>query len=209
MRSFVVTSLFSSLVASLLAAGAARADGGFAPIPAEQTGGKKTGLELRIVGYDGATNGELSVEVRNPKPQPVEFVARGLYFVPAGSADQAPQRLGAVGPFRVDSGDGWQPRESFTLAPNTTVKVKLDVYCIDSHRASPSSATRFRVAKDRVPHTVVEAIGRDAAKAAAPLGGVSSPEAKSAVQSEVWKNRDKKWIELDGEGAQEAGKKRK
>jgi hypothetical protein len=204
MRLFV----FASLFGGLFAAGAARGDNGFAPIPAEQTGGKSTGLELRIVGYDGATNGELSVEVRNPKAQPVVFAARGLYFVPVGSADEAPQRLGAVGPFRVDSGDGWQRRESFTIAPRTTVKVKLDVYCIDSHRASPSSATRFRVAKDRVPHTVVEAIGRDAARVAAPMGGVSSPEAKSAVQSEVWKNRDKKWIELDGEGPQEAAKQR-
>jgi len=32
--------------------------------------------------------------------------------------------------------------------------------------------------------------------------------AKAAVQSEVWKNRDKKWIELDGEGRQELGKRR-
>jgi len=38
--------------------------------------------------------------------------------------------------------------------------------------------------------------------------GVSAaaPAAKGAVQSEVWKNRDKKWIKLDGEGEQEAAK---
>ena len=51
-----------------------------------------------------------------------------------------------------------------------------------------------------------EAIDHDAQGAAAGLGGVSSPKAKSAVQSQVWKNRDKKWIELDGEGKQEATK---
>jgi hypothetical protein len=88
--------------------------------------------------------------------------------------------------------------------------MKLDVYCIDSHRASPSSSTGFGLAKDRVPKRIVEAIARDADKATRGLGGVASPApaAKSAVQSEVWKNRDAKWIELDGEGKQEAGKKR-
>ena len=39
-------------------------------------------------------------------------------------------------------------------------------------------------------------------------GGVSAPAAKGAVQSQVWKNRDKKWIKLDGEGEQEAAKSR-
>jgi hypothetical protein len=37
---------------------------------------------------------------------------------------------------------------------------------------------------------------------------VSAPAAAPAVPSEVWKNCDKKWIELDGEGKQEVGKRR-
>jgi len=111
-----------------------------------------------------------------------------------------------VGPFRIKTSEGWERREKATIPPGAILPVRLNVYCIDSHRASPSSATKFRVAKDRVPHTVIEAIGRDAAKAAAPMGGLTSPAASGAVQSEVWKNRDKKWIELDGEGKQEAAK---
>jgi hypothetical protein len=196
--------LFASLAFALPAA----ADQGFAPIPAEQTGGKSSGLELRIVQYDGATNGVLTVEVKNSRKQPVEFTAKGLYFVPEGDADKAPQRLGAVGPFSLDTGGGWQRKEVTSIPPGGTARMKLDVYCIDSHRSSPSSATAFRVAKDRVPSKVIEAIGRDANKAAGALGGLASPAAKSAVQSEVWKNRDAKWIELDGEGKQEARKKR-
>jgi hypothetical protein len=179
----------------------------FAPIPADQTGGKPTGLQLRIVRYDGGTNGVIMVEVKNPGQEPVEFSAKGLYFVPQGDADQAPQRLGAVGPFSLQTEQGWQHRDTTTIAPGAVARMKLDVYCIDSHRGSPSSSTSFRLAKDRVPKKVVEAIDNDAVQATKGMGGLSSPRAKSAVQSEVWKNRDKKWIELDGEGKQEAAKK--
>lgn len=179
----------------------------FTPIPAEQTGGKASGLQLRIVRYDGGTNGVLTVEVKNPRAQAVEFAAKGLYFVPDEQADKAPQRLGAVGPFSVDTGQGKQRRERVVVPPGDTVQVKLDVYCFDSHRRSPTSSTPFRLAKDRVPAKIVQDIARDADSAAASLGGVSSPRAKSAVQSEVWKNRDKKWIELEGEGQQELMKK--
>jgi hypothetical protein len=35
---------------------------------------------------------------------------------------------------------------------------------------------------------------------------VSAPSAKGAVQQQVWKNRDGKWIRLEGEGSQEAHK---
>jgi hypothetical protein len=198
-----------SIVPSLLFAFPVIAKGPvFAPIPADQTGGKSSGLELRIVRYEGSVNGALTVEVKNPRPEPVEFSAKGLYFVPEANANEAPQRLGAVGPFTLQTEQGWQHRENVTIRPGDVVRLKLDVYCIDSHRGSPSSSTAFRVAKDRVPQKVIDAIDRGAAKAAAPLGGVSSPKAKSAVQSEVWRNRDAKWIELDGEGKQEAGKKR-
>jgi hypothetical protein len=200
---------FFAAVSSLLFAFPVIAKGPvFTPIPADQTGGKSSGLELRIVRYDGAVNGVLMVEVKNPRPEPVEFSAKGLYFVPDGNANEAPQRVGAVGPFSLQTEQGWQRRDNVTLLPGTVVRLKLDVYCIDSHRGSPSSSTAFRLAKDRVPRKVIEAIDHDAAQAAAGLGGVSSPRAKSAVQSQVWKNRDDKWIELDGEGKQEAGKKR-
>jgi len=32
------------------------------------------------------------------------------------------------------------------------------------------------------------------------------PAAKSAIQSEVWRSRDAKWVPLEGEGMQEATK---
>jgi hypothetical protein len=178
----------------------------FAPIPADQTGGKTTGLQLRIVRYEGGTNGVISVEVKNPTDDAVDFSARGLYFVPNGNANEAPQRLGAVGPFSMKTEQGWQRRETTSIAAGEVVQLKLDVYCIDSHRSSPSSSTGFRLAKDRVPKKITDDIARDAHRAAQGMGGIAAPAAKSAVQSQVWKNRDKKWVELDGEGAQEAAK---
>ena len=184
------------------------ADKVFAPIPADQTGGKPTGLEMRVVDYKGSTNGAIEVEVRNPTDHPVEFSAKGIYFVPDGNPDHAPQRVGAVGPFQVKSGDQWQRQDRTSLAAKSTTPMKLDVYCIDSHRGSPSSSTSFHIANTRVPRPVVEAIDHDAAAAAAPYGGVDKPSAKGSVQSQVWKNRDKKWIRLDGEGKQEAAKSR-
>jgi hypothetical protein len=184
---------------------AAAAATGFEKLPGEQ--GKTSPLLMRIVEYQGSTNGAITVEVKNPTGQPQEFNARGVYFVPTGNANEAPQRLGAVGPFQLQSSNGASQRMTHTtIAAGATARMTLDVYCIDSHRASPSSSTSFRVAKERAPKPLIESIESDAARSTAHMGGVSAPAAKSAVQSEVWKNRDKKWIRLDGEGAQEARK---
>ena len=57
--------------------------------------------------------------------------------------------------------------------------------------------------KGRLPPQLTQAITTEANTVAAPMGGVSTPAAKSAVQSTVWKNRDAKWIAVDGEGKQE------
>jgi hypothetical protein len=179
----------------------------FDRLPGEQ--GKSSPLLMRVVQYRGSTNGAITVEVKNPTAAPQEFSAKGIYFVPTASPNEAPQRLGAVGPFQLQSANGASRRmDRTTIGAGATERLTLDVYCIDSHRASPSSSTSFRVAKDRVPASLVHAIDADAAQSAARHGGVSAavPAAKSAVQSEVWKNRDKKWIELDGEGKQEAAK---
>jgi len=180
---------------------------GFDKLPGEQ--GKTSPLLMRIVQYAGSTNGAITVEVKNPTNQPQQFSAKGIYFVPTANANEAPQRLGAVGPFQLQSNNGTSQRmDHTTIAAGATARMTLDVYCIDSHRASPSSSTSFRVAKDRVPAALVREIDEDANKSAAGYGGVSAPAAKGAVQSEVWKNRDKKWIKLDGEGKQEAAKSR-
>lgn len=201
-----ISLLLSMAVFGLFAARSAAAES-FHRLPAEK-GASPSDLRLRIVEYRGSTNGAITVEVQNPTNKAQEFSAKGLYFVPEGNADQAPQRLGAVGPFVVEGANGPERRDRLTVGAGTTVRLTLDVYCIDSHRSSPSSSTVFRVAKDRVPPALARAINDDAAASSAGLGGVFAPAAKSAVQSEVWKNRDKKWIELDGEGKQEAAKRR-
>ena len=83
------------------------------------------------------------------------------------------------------------------------------MFCIDSHRSSPTSSTPFTVGKSRLPKTLARTIDRQAKKAAssaADEGGYAAPAAKSEIQGEVWKARDAKWVKIDGEGAQEATK---
>ncbi len=170
----------------------------FDPLP----GSPPNGLLLRVVKYDGSVNGAITVEVKNPTATPVDFVAAGLFFVPDVDPDHAPQRLGAVGGFVHQATRG----EKLTLAAGATETLTLDVYCIDSHRPSPSTATPFRVAKERMPPQLARDIDTNAKNASSRYGGVAAPAAKSVVQGEVWKSRDGKWIKLDGEGKQEAGK---
>jgi hypothetical protein len=197
---------FAAFGLVILRSGSARA-ADFDKLPGEQ--GKTSPLLMRVVKYDGSTNGAITVDVKNPTDKPQEFSAKGIYFVPTGNPNEAPQRLGAVGPFQLQSsqgGKGNQRVDHTTIAAGATARVTLDVYCIDSHRASPSPATSFRPAKERMPAALSRSIDADAEKSTASMGGVSAPAAKGNVQSEVWKNRNKKWIKLDGEGAQEAGK---
>ena len=194
------------LTACGLAAASPAAADSFRSLPAEKAG-QSTPLEVRVVQYDGNSNGVITVDVKHPTGKPQEFSAKGLYFVPQGNADQAPQRVGAVGPFQMQRPQGPERRDHLTIAPGATERLTLDVYCIDSHRASPGPGTSFRIAKDRVPPPLVRAIDADAVRSAEPYGGVSAPAAKGAVQSEVWKNRYKRWIPLDGEGRQEAAKR--
>ncbi len=195
------------LALTCLAAGSAAADDKFHAAPPAAKADR--GFQVRVVSYDGSTNGELSVEVKNTSKKPMVFSARGLYFVPDGDADQAPQRLGAVGPFQIATDEEVESearREKVTVGAGQTVALTLDVFCIDSHRNSPSSSTPFTVGKTRMPATLAADIDRKAKRAAKEVGGFAAPAAKSAVQSEVWKSRDARWIELDGEGVQEATK---
>ncbi len=187
----------AALVVSLTASAAS-----FTPLPPDVPGEAPSGLEARVVRYNGSTNGSMTVEVSNPTDKPLEFAAAGLYFVPRGDPDNSPQRLGAVGPYEANHGR----YERLTVAPGAKVKASLDVYCIDSHRASPTSNTPFSIARDRLPPTLRKEIDDEAKAVTTGTGGLSAPASKAAVQSTVWKNRDKKWIKLDGEGMQEAEK---
>src|SRR5262249_37087456 len=99
--------------------GAAHADGKYHAVP----GGN---LQLRVVKYDGEVNGQLTVEVHNGSKRAASFTARGLYFMPDGDPDRAPQRLGAVGPMEIG-----ETREDEVRVPaGGTVEVTLDVFCV-------------------------------------------------------------------------------
>ncbi len=190
---------------SLCAAVPASADKGFVPLPT--AAGVPRDLEIQVKRYEGSTNGQLTVEIRNRTQRAVKFEAGGLYFVPEQNANDAPQRLGAAGPFSVrKQTSAWEHSDGYTLTPNSQVEVKLDVYCIDSHRRSPRTGDVFRVAVERMPAELTRSIQSDVSSAARTNGGYAAPAAKSAMQSEIWKNRNKKWVELDGEGVQEKRK---
>jgi hypothetical protein len=180
--------------------GPAAADTRFHNVPGKRTDGGR--LQVKVVEYDGSTNGKLTVRVRNTGTAAAKFAANGLYFVPDGDPDQAPQRLGAVGPMEIAG----QRQESVTVGAGASVTLTLDVFCIDSHRSSPTSTTPFTVGKTRMPANLTRDIDRHAKKAADKAGGFAAPAATGAVQSEVWKTRDARWIALDGEGDQEADK---
>jgi hypothetical protein len=166
-------------------------------------------LQIRATTYNGSTNGALTVEIKNLTKTAQKFSAAGLYFIPEGDADNAPQRLGAVGPMQVVAENDKEVSE-LVIAAGATVEVKLDVFCIDSHRASPSPQNVFNVGTTRMPKELVQTIEGRADKAvrakAATGARAPRPAAKQDIQSEVWKSRDAKWIKLEGEGKQEAMK---
>lgn len=177
----------------------------FRPLP-PVTGEAPSGLLGRVVRYDGSTNGQMVIQVQNPTKGALTFNPDGLFFVPSVNADHAPQRLGAVGGFDVQLNGVSKRDERLTVAPGATAELRMDVYCIDSHRSSPTSETPFRIAGNRMPRQLHQEIKTATEQAAKELGGYAAPASKSAVQSEVWRNRDKRWIKLDGEGKQEANK---
>jgi hypothetical protein len=185
------------LASILILAATAHADGKFHAVP-----GGKAGLQLRVVKYDGEVNGELTVEIRNPSSRVASFTARGLYFVPDGDPDAAPQRLGAVGPMQIGS----DREDEIRVPAGGKVVVKLDVFCVDDHRSAPTSETPFTLARHRMPAALTRTIDHEARAAAKSAGGFGNAGALAPVQSEVWKARDEKWVELDGEGAQETDK---
>lgn len=169
-------------------------------------------LVVRAVEYDGSVNGTLKVQVKNTDKVAHQFTATGLYFVPEGDPNSAPQRLGAVGPMRL--GDNAKERTQIDVPAGQTIEVALDVFCIDSHRGAPTPANKFDVGATRMPAELAQAIEQraDAAvsetKAANPTAApaMTRAMAKNAIQSGVWQTRNQKWTKLDGEGQQEAGK---
>lgn len=169
-------------------------------------------VEIRVVAYDGATNGVLTVQLQNATPRTQGFAASGLYFVPEGDPNTAPQRLGAVGPLHLAAHPDSE-LQKIDVPPGATMEVALDVFCIDSHRSSPSPSNKFHVAEQRMPNVLSDTIESKANAAVAEerQKGAPAPRkaAKSKIQGEVWNSRDVDWIELDGEGRQERQKQKR
>ena len=206
------------LLVGLFHGSSAFADKGYKSVPAESAdhaaagadamaAAKASGLDLRVVSYDGSVNGELTVEVKNPGKTELTFSAQGLYFVPDAKADEAPQRLGAVGPMQIADGKEAKRVDQLKVPPGASLQVKLDVFCIDSHRPAPTAKTGFSLGSKRLPAKLRGTIETRAKSAADEVGGYAAPAAKSRMQSEVWSARDAEWVEIDGEGKQEVGKK--
>ena len=198
MRRHVCSGL-TLLALGLLIASPARA-GGAAPLPALD--GKAPGLVLKVDRYTGGTNGKMVVTVTNPGRTAVAFDPQGLYFVPEGDPEKAPQRLGAAGPFEVVEAGTTQERTSVKVPPRGSVTVQLQVFCIDSHRSSPTAEHSFKMAAQRLPAQLRRQIATGAAAEMKRAGG-RMPAAKSAIQSHIWSTRDGNWIKLQGERKQE------
>jgi hypothetical protein len=189
-----------SLVFAVLVARPAFADE-FVSLP--ELGGKSKQLKVRLVRYDGSTNGRMVVDVKNSGKTTTAFVAEGLYFVPEGKPDQAPQRLGAAGPFVVTGGKRQAAHvQKLALKPGEVRRIELEVFCIDSHRSSPSNQTKFSIAKKRLPKQLRQQITEGAAKAIRDNKG-DVARSKGAIQSNTWQVRDDDWIPLEGERKQE------
>jgi len=171
----------------------------YAPVPKLQ--GKKSGeLKMRFVRYTGGTNGEMIVDVRNDGKVARTFEASGIYFVPKGDPEAAPQRLGAAGPFEIVSGKSRTAAEKLVVAPGQNKRLHLSVFCIDSHRSSPEAKHRFKIASTRMPKKLRRKISTGTSKAIrANKGDFKRAPAKAAIQSEVWRSRDEDWIKLQGE----------
>ncbi len=188
MRKLITYALAALLAAALPATAVA---GPFVSVP------KAKKMKIRFVKYTGGASGRMIVEVRNDAKKSQKFSAKGLYFVPNGDANSAPQRLGAAGPFEANQGQQWKRKNSVTLKPGATMKLKLQVFCLDSHRSSPGASQKFSVARKRLPK---ELSGKIASGAKGILRRHKAPRAAtSEIQGHVWKTRNKKWIKLQGE----------
>jgi hypothetical protein len=165
--------------------------------------GKAQALTMRVVAYDGSTNGRMVVEVVNNGKQAETFIADGIYFVPNGNPEAAPQRLGAAGPIiLIEDGVEKTYLEGVTIPPGSKQTVRLEVFCIDSHRSSPSSDTKFGFAAERLPRELRQKITHGAQQIIRENQG-DVARAKPAIQSHTWKTRDADWIKLEGERKQE------
>jgi hypothetical protein len=171
----------------------AQARSGYKRLPA--LGGKGRTLRIKIVGYKG---GKMHVQVRNVGKRAATFKANGLYFVPAGKPEQAPQRMGAAGPMEVSEAGTWKRKQAHRVGAKKTVTIRLDVFCLDSHRSSPSNGQRFSVARKRLPKRLRQRIVEGSNRIYRKARRYKRPS-RGAIQGYIWKTRNKRWIKLQGE----------
>jgi hypothetical protein len=165
--------------------------------------GKAQPLTMRVVAYDGSTNGRMVVEVVNSGQRAETFIADGIYFVPDGNPEMAPQRLGAAGPIIIVEGGAEKTYlEGVTIPAGGKQTLRLEVFCIDSHRSSPSSETKFGFAAERLPRELRQKITHGSQQIIRENQG-DVAKAKPAIQSHMWQTRDADWIKLEGERKQE------
>jgi hypothetical protein len=197
LRQIIVLTLFLALSASA----SAGADN-FVTMPEAKASTEN--LKIRFIEYDGSTNGAMVVEVKNTGRTSAKFDSDGLFFVPKGDPEKAPQRLGAAGPFTEIAGKKQIVRQDgeLAIAAGETKRLRLEVFCIDSHRSSPSTSTKFTIANKKLPKSLRKELKTSNQQIYRSNKG-DLKKSKSAVQSNMWKTRDKKWIKLEGERAQE------
>lgn len=158
--------------------------------------GKASQLQVRVVDY---RSGRLTVEIFNYGYAGQTFVPDGLYFVPTGDADSAPQRMGAAGPFAYWDAGAWKKVAGARLLipGRRRVRIQLEVFCLDKHRSSPRNGQPFVVASKRLPKGLRGQIISQTRSTWHRAGDRST--ARSRTQSMIWQTRKKKWIKLQGE----------
>jgi len=176
---------------------AATAGTRFVPLP--RADGEASALELRVVRYTGGVSGKMIVDVRNVGSEPEGFSATGLYFVPDKAAEQPPQREGAAGPFVARSG---RRMTTVVVAAKATVRLNLQVFCLDYDRPSPTSRTSFKLAGRRLPGQLAALIETGAEAILRRQAGRAGL-ATAAVQSHVWNVRKLHVVQLEGEQPQQ------
>lgn len=183
----------ATAVLCLAPLGSAQARSGYGSLPA--LGGKGKTLRIKIIGYKG---GKMHVKVRNVGRASVAFRADGLFFVPAGKPERAPQRMGAAGPMEVSEAGTWKRKMAHRIGAKKTATFRLDVFCLDSHRASPSDGQAFSVAKKRLPKRLRRKIVEGSNRIYRKAKRYKRPS-RRAIQGYIWKTRNKRWIKLQGE----------
>ena len=101
----------------------------------------------------------------------------------------------------------WKQHDAMQIQPQQTVRMELDVFCIDSHRASPTSKTQFSIASERLPPKLRSKIEKGTRALMKSKRASRAIGARRAVQSHIWNTRDADWEVLQGERANEKASK--